>query len=214
MKALRGLLLAAGLSLPSLAAGQAPPTTPPEEPEEATLGLEASIYAYFPPQGRIYGQPTIAFDHEALHLEARYNYEDLRTGSMWVGWNFGFGDALRFDGTLMAGGVVGDELKGVAPGYKLTVTWKRLELYSEGEYVVDVNDSANDFLYNWAQLGFYPLEWLSIGFASQRTRVYETGLDVQRGPYVGVSMHGVTLSVYVFNPDHKPTVVAAMAASF
>ena len=43
-----------------------------------------------------------------LHLEARYNYEGIGTGSAWVGWNFGFGEKLRLDATLMAGGIFGD----------------------------------------------------------------------------------------------------------
>ncbi len=60
-----------------------------------------------------------------LHLEARYNYEGIDTGSVWVGWNFGFGDELRLDATLMAGGIFGD-FNGAAPGYELTIAWKSL----------------------------------------------------------------------------------------
>ena len=205
------IVAAAVATLPPALYGQ---EAAPAEPEKVSWEVEASLYAYFPPDDTKYGQPTVAADHGALHLQVRYNYEDLKTGSFWVGWNFGFGDELRLDATLMAGGVVGDEIKGAAPGYRLTVAWKSLELYSEGEYVVDVNHSDNDFLYNWAQLGFSPLEWLSVGIASQRTRTYQTGLDIQRGPYVSFSMHAVTASVYVFNPDRTPTVVAALAASF
>lgn len=221
MKALGGaLLIGAGLTLSAVCTGQTPdPAAPPEaatagEPEKTTWDVEASLYAYLPPGEEFYGQPTVAADHGALHLEVRYNYEALRAGSFWAGWNFGFGDALRVDATLMAGGVVGETIRGVAPGYKLTVSWNSIELYGEGEYVVDVNDSSNDFLYNWAQLGYSPLEWLTVGFASQRTRTYQAGLDVARGPFISLSMHGVTGSVYVFNPDRKPTVVAALAATF
>ena len=64
-------------------------------------------------------QPTVTADHGALHLEGRYNYEAFETGSAWVGWNFGVGEKLRLDATLMAGGVFGDT-RGVAPGYHLT----------------------------------------------------------------------------------------------
>jgi hypothetical protein len=205
------LVLAAVLAVPARLLAQ---DTAAGEPAKTAWEVEASLYAYFPAGDRIYGQPTVAADHGALHLQVRYNYEDLKTGSFWAGWNFGFGDELRFDATLMAGGVVGETIKGAAPGYRMTVAWKRLELYSEGEYVVDVNDSSNDFLYNWAQLGFSPVEWLTVGFASQRTRTYQEGLDVARGPFISLSMHAVTASVYVFNPDRDPTVVAALAASF
>ena len=153
-------------------------------------------------------------DHGALHLEARYNYEGIDTGSVWVGWNVGVGDKLRLDATLMAGGVFGDTT-GVAPGYELTIAWGPLELYSEGEWVFDTGDSDDDFFYNWAQLGYSPWEWLTVGFASQRTRAYETGLDVQRGPFVGFTYKSVTLTTFVFNADAQdPTVVVSLAVSF
>ncbi len=185
-----------------------------EAPESPAWEFTASVYGYFPPEDTDYGQPTVTADRGALHLEARYNYEGIGTGSAWVGWNLGVGDALRLDATLMAGGVFGDT-NGAAPGYELTLSWGPLELYSEGEWVFDLEDSENDFFYNWAQLGYSPWDWLTVGFASQRTRAYETGLDVQRGPFVGFTYKSLTLSVYVFNADAEPpTVVSSLAVSF
>jgi len=205
-----GIVLSAPLSL--VAQEPAAPAEAPEE--EGGWEFAASAYAYFPHDDRIYGQPTVIADHGALHLEGRYNYEDIDTGSVWLGWNFGFGEELRLDATLMAGGVFGDT-RGVAPGYHLTISWKRLELYSEGEYVVDVDNSRDNFFYTWSQLGFSPLEWLSVGFAAQRTRVYRTGLDIQRGLFVALSHDHVRLAAYVFNLGwESPTVVTALEVSF
>ena len=114
----------------------------------------------------------------------------------------------------MAGGVVGDT-RGVAPGYELTLSYGRFELYSEGEYVFDTDDSADSFFYDWAQLGYSPVEWLKVGLVSQRTRTYHTGLDVQRGLFAGFVYKSLTLSVYVFNPGWEtPTVVTSLALSF
>ena len=120
----------------------------------------------------------------------------------------------RLDATLMAGGVFGDT-RGVAPGYELTLSYGRFELYSEGEYVFDTQDKGNSFFYNWAQLGYSPLEWLTVGLASQRTRAYQTSLDVQRGFFVGFTCRNVKLNVFVFNPGWEtPTVVTSLAVSF
>jgi hypothetical protein len=208
------LALAALLLLPGAARAQEEPTAEAPAEEKTAWEFNASVYGYFIPEDTDYGQPTVTADHGALHLEARYNYEGIDTGSVWVGWNFGFGEKLRLDATLMAGGVFGDT-SGVAPGYHLTVSYGDFELYSEGEYVIDVEDSSNNFLYNWAQLGYSPFEWLTVGFAAQRTRTYETGLDVQRGPYVGFTYKNVSLAVYVFNADaQSPTVVTSLAVSF
>ncbi len=213
MKAPRGLLgLTLLLGAPEMLSAQE--ASPPAGPEKEAWAFNASVYGYFPPEDLHYAQPTVTADRGALHLEARYNYEALKSGSAWIGWNLETGKELKLNATLMAGGVVGD-LRGVAPGYELTLAWKAFELYSEGEYVIDTADSSGNFFYNWAQLGWSPLEWLSVGLVSQRTRAYHTGLDVQRGLFVGFTYKSLSLNVYVFNPGWEtPTVVSSLAVSF
>src|SRR5262249_42322350 len=206
------LALAALLLLPAAATAQHTKAPPPAV-EKSAWEFNASVYGYFVPEERDYGQPTVTADHGALHLEARYNYEDFDTGSAWVGWTCGFGERLRFDGTLMAGGVFG-ATDGIAPGYRLSVTLGRFELYSESEYVFVVADSTDSFFYNWSQLGYSPLDWLSVGLVTQRTRAYHTDLDVQRGFFVGFTWKSWDLSVYVFNPDREPTIATSLAFSF
>ena len=98
--------------------------------------FSASGYAYFVPESRDYFQPTLTADRGWLHLEARYNYEALETGSAWVGYNFAGGKKLAWELTPMVGGVFGN-LTGFAPGYKGSLTFWKLELYSEGEYVFE-----------------------------------------------------------------------------
>jgi hypothetical protein len=45
----------------------------------------------------------------------RYNYENLRTGSLWAGCNFSWGKTWQFAVTPMIGGVFG-RTNGIAPG--------------------------------------------------------------------------------------------------
>jgi hypothetical protein len=214
MRAISRLAVASLLALAAAAASAQEAGEAGEGAEKPEWEFEASVYGYFPPEDTDYGQPTVTADRGALHLEGRYNYEDFRTGSVWIGWNAGAGEKLRVDATLMVGGVFGDT-QGFAPGYELTVAYGNFELYSEGEYVIDIEDADNDFFYNWAQLGYSPLDWLTVGFASQRTRAYETGLDVQRGVYVGFTYRSLSLTTYVFNfARETPTVVASLAVSF
>jgi hypothetical protein len=99
--------------------------------------FSASAYTYFVPDSRNYVQPTVTADRQWLHLEARYNYEDLDTGSAWVGYNFSVGEKLSLDFTPMLGGVFGNTT-GIAPGYRGTLSWWKLVLYSEGEYVKEL----------------------------------------------------------------------------
>jgi len=204
------------LAATALRAQEEPAPAAAEAPEAPAWDFGASVYGYFLAEDTDYGQPTVIANHGALHLEARYNYEGIGTGSAWVGWNFGFGDKFRLDATLMAGGVFGN-MTGVAPGLELTLSWGPLELYSEGEWVFETGETRinDNFFYNWAQLGYTPWDWLTIGFASQRTRTYHTGLGIQRGPFVGFTYKSVKANVFVFNVDRQaPTVVSSLAVSF
>jgi hypothetical protein len=198
----------------ALAAASAVAQDTPAAPEAKAWAYNASVYGYFPRDAEHYAQPTVTADHDALHLEARYNYEALKSGSAWIGWNFSAGKELTLDATLLAGGVFGD-LRGVAPGYELTLSWKTLQIYSEGEYVFGTTDSSGNFFYNWSQIGWSPFESLSVGLVAQRTRVHEVGLDVQRGEFVGFTYKNVSLTVFIFNAGWEtPTVVASLAVSF
>jgi len=117
------------------------------------------------------------------------------------------------DLTPMAGFVVGD-ITGIAPGYELTLDWWKLELFSQSEYVVDFNDSSEDFFYNWSQLGISPVDWLQLGIAIQRTRAYQSSRDIQRGLFAGATWKRLNGQVYVFNPDDTPTWVLALGVTY
>ena len=183
---------------------------PAEEPNDTGWSFSASAYTYLVPDAGNYVQPTFTADRGWLHLEARYNYEALDTGSAWLGYNFSGGETLAWELTPMIGGVFGDTT-GIAPGYKGSLSWWKLELYSEGESVFDTGDSADSFFYNWSELTLAPVDWLRFGLVTQRTRAYESDRDIQRGLLVGVSYRKLDLSAYYFNPDdEQPTFVIAV----
>jgi hypothetical protein len=184
-----------------------------EQPAPPAWSFSASAYAYFPADSQNYVQPTIRADRGWLHLEARYNYEALDTGSAWIGYNFSVGDKLKLDFTPMLGGVFG-KTTGLAPGYEFTLSWRKLQLYSEGEYVFDMGDSSDSFFYTWSELTLAPVDWFRFGLVIQRTKVYQTDFDMQRGFLVRFSYETIDLSAYVFNPDvDKPTYVLAVSVS-
>jgi hypothetical protein len=138
----------------------------------------------------------------------------MDTGSAWVGYNFGGGEKLAWELTPMLGGVFG-HTAGLAPGYKGSVSWWKLELYSEGEFLWDLGDSSDSYFYNWSELSLWPVDWFRIGFVAQRTRLYESDLEIQRGILAGIAYKKLAFTTYVLNPDQsKPTLVFALAASF
>jgi hypothetical protein len=185
-------------------------TAAPPNPWDFNLSLSG----YLVPQGQSYASPTFTGDHDTLHLEARYNYEAQRTGSLWAGYNLSAGKKLVLDATPMIGGVFGN-VNAVAPGLEFTVTYKKLELYSANEYLFDTSTKAGNFFYTWTQLTYTPLEWFTVGYVVQRTRAYQTPLDIQRGPLIGFTRKKVTFTTQIFNMGQADsTVVLSLGYSF
>lgn len=183
---------------------QAPPAT------ESAWEFSFQAYSFTVADDHSYVQPVFMADRDWLHLEARYNYEDIDTASVWVGWNFEFGDEISLEITPMVGGVFG-ETSGVAPGYEATISWWRLEFYGEGEYLLDSNDSDDNFFYSWTELTVAVTDWLRVGCVAQHTKLYDTDLDTQRGFLVGVTAKSLDLTVYMFNPDESEPVYVVSA---
>ncbi len=214
-------LLAAGAGIraettPGAAVDAATNATPPVAESSPTnrWSFSASLATYLVHNDSDYLQPTLAADRDWLHLEFRYNYEALDAGSLWIGYNFSWGEKLTLDLTPMCGGVFGD-MTGFAPGYQLTLGYGKLELYSEGEYVFDTERSSDDFFYNWSSLTFSPVEWVRAGMVTQRTRIEGKDRDIQRGPLIGFTYRRTDVTVYSLDPgsDHW-TLVFSVALNF
>ena len=189
------------------------PTTT-EASEESGWSFYASSYSYIVPDGGSYWQPTVTADRGRLHLEARYNYEALDTGSVWVGCNFSGGERLAWAITPMLAGVFG-ETSGVAPGYKGSLTWGKLQFSSEGEQVIDTGESPDSFSYTWSELTLTPVEWFRLGLAVQQTYAHDTDSGSQGGPLVGFNYKNVDVSAYVFDlNEDKQTFVIAFGLRF
>jgi len=133
---------------------------------------------------------------------------------LWIGYNFNVGRNLVLEATPMIGAVVGKTV-GIAPGYNVSLTYNRLSLSSSGEFVFDARHRSESFFYSWPQLAYSVTDWMRLGLAAQRTKAYQTELDIQRGVFIGLSYKKVEFTGYVFNFGWtEPTVVLEAAFSF
>ena len=139
-------------------------------------------------------------DRGQLHLEARYNYEAIDSGSLFVGRKFSGGEKLTWEVTPILGAVFGQK-EGIAPGFEASVGYGIVDFYTETEYVRDLEIRQDSFTYSWNELGLSPWEWLRFGLVGQRTMVYQSDRDIQRGFFAQVKYKIATLGVYIFNPD-------------
>jgi hypothetical protein len=169
---------------------------------------------YIIPDATSYVDPVFSANRTWLHLEARYNDENLRTGSLWVGYNFETGKNLVLNVTPMIGGVFG-RTTGIAPGCEASLSYRKVQLSISNEYVFDTTHKSGNFYNTWPQITYAPIDWLRVGLVGQRTRAFQTGLDVQRGFLVGVSRGKWESKAYVFNAGFTgPTVVLELGLTF
>nr|MCU0406473.1 hypothetical protein [Ignavibacteriaceae bacterium] len=99
---------------------------------EWTISAETDLYFTDP----FVFLPILIADKGNLHIEARYNYEDLKTVSAWIGYSFSGGDDFEYFITPMVGSAFG-RTNGIAPGLEFTFGFIGFELYSESEYLFD-----------------------------------------------------------------------------
>lgn len=160
----------------------------------------AVSYFYFVPGEKIPPTLTGFTDHKSLHLEARYNYEDINSFSAFAGWNFEkqFGK-LNVTATPMAGVVVGHS-NGILPGFEVTASYSFLNFYSENEYMLSFKGKDNYFFYSWTELNALTIKNLKAGVLAQSLQWYKTKFDVQRGIYAEYSLGKFTFDFYYFNP--------------
>ena len=184
------------------------------EDESSQWSFSASVSGYAIPDDSDYMSPLLSADRGWLHLEARYNYESLDTASVWLGYNLSFGEKWVLDLTPMVGGVFGDS-NGIAPGWRLSISRGAFEFTTEAEYFFDSESSEDNFFYAWSELTWSFTDSFWAGLALQRTRAYETDLDVQRGILIGVTFHDVDITAHVFNWGWTdPTFVLSIGREF
>jgi hypothetical protein len=190
--------------------------TPSNAPAKKVWAYNLTIDGYIVPKDPSYVDPILTADRRWLHLEGRYNYENLRTGSLWVGYNFATDENKKvvLDFTPMVGGVFG-RTTGISSGCEAFLTYKRVELSISNEYVWDTTDKSESFYYSWPQITYSPTNWLSVGVVAAHSKTLHDSLEVQPGFLVGVSHKKWEFTTYIFNAGiSEPTVALEMGVDF
>jgi hypothetical protein len=185
-----------------------------DETAEDEWECSLSISTYLVQNGRDYANPNIVADRGWLHLEARYNYEAIKTGSLWLGYNFSVGKKVVLEAAPMLGGVFGD-ITGIAPGYTVSASYEQIEFFTQGEYFFDAGTRDGNFFYSWSELSCSPVTWFRAGIVIDRTKALGSDFDVRRGPLVGFKYKKIDFTTYWLSPGSRDsTFIFAVAMNF
>ena len=133
------------------------------------------------------------------YAEARYNYEDMNTFSLYAGRTFSRQRDLSWSFTPMIGGMAG-KLKGGSFGLNSELSYRKFNFSSQAQYSVSAGSRNDNFFYNWSELWYAPADWVYTGIALQHTRIYATNTLLDPGVLLGFSYNQWSFPVYSFNP--------------
>jgi hypothetical protein len=133
------------------------------------------------------------------YSEARYNYEDLQTVSLYVGKTFTGTNRLSYSLTPMLGGVMG-KFNGFSTGLNVDMTFDKFFFSTQAQYSFSTNNYNPGFLYNWSEVGYQGLKWLYAGLSIQQTHTIREGSTIEKGILIGFSFKNYTIPIYTFDP--------------
>jgi len=136
------------------------------------------------------------------YAEARYNYEDTATVSLYGGKIFSKETKkLSYSMLPLAGAVLG-RYKGGSLGMNINIEYKKMFFSSQSQYTFSTKDRSNNFFYSWSEVGYNISDWFYVGSAIQHTHMYNTKFELgEKGFVVGLSMGKWVFPLYVFNPS-------------
>jgi len=137
--------------------------------------------------------------HSNWYAEARYNYDNFNTFSLYAGRTFSGDKNVVYSITPMIGGMAGAS-HGGSLGLNAEFDYKGFNFSSQSQYSVIASSRADNYFFSWSELSYQPLEWLYAGVSLQNTHINEGGPLTEPGLLVGFSYKHVTVPFYSFNP--------------
>jgi len=171
-------------------------------PTLALAQYKASIEQYHVAgNNRNYVPVSIAHfqNNKKWYAEGRYNYEDLKTFSFYIGKTFSKERTISYSVTPLLGGAVGS-FNGFSTGMNIDLDYNNFFFSLQSQYSFSTDQRINSFFYHWSELAYQPLEWLYGGISFQQTRLYKTQTILEPGILIGFSFRNLAIPVYTFAP--------------
>jgi hypothetical protein len=145
--------------------------------------------------------PVMHYQHARnWYAEARYNYEDAETFSLFLGRAFaGENNDLNFSFVPLLGGSVG-RFNGISTGLNIDMDYNKFFFSSQSQYSKSTSQYSTDFLYSWSEVGYQSLKWFYAGLSVQHTFDRQIGNELQPGVMIGFTFNRFSIPVYTFDP--------------
>ena len=141
-----------------------------------------------------------------FYAELRYNYEDLKTLSLYIGKTLTGGNNLVYTITPMLGYSTG-RFTGISLGANTDAGWKKFFLSSQTQYSITIKKSdslstkntADNFFFTWSELAYNFSDHFFGGLSIQYTRQAGEN-NFEPGLLAGLNFKNFSFPFYVFKP--------------
>ena len=165
--------------------------------------LSIGQYTYIRSREPFYVSPIVQYQSGSnWYAEARYNYEDVHTYSLYGGRTFSNERTLSYSITPMAG-IMWGKLRGGSAALNASVEYKKFYLSTQSQYSVSTQNLAESFFFSWSEAGYRPLDWLYTGLSLQHTKPRHANALVEPGFFACFSYHQWSVPVYCFLPPRE-----------
>ncbi|HTF21564.1 MAG TPA: hypothetical protein VK658_25975 [Chryseolinea sp.] len=147
--------------------------------------------------------PIITYESPHIYVEARYNYEENNTFSIYLGRSVSGKNKCEYSITPMIGFAMG-QFSGVAAGANATLAYQNIFFTTQIQYARSFHEVRDDFAFAWTDLTYQPATWIYVGLSTQQTVMPRASTFLsEQGIVVGFSIERWTFPMYYFMPIHE-----------
>jgi hypothetical protein len=168
---------------------------------QSTAGVEQYYYLKSGENTSIVPMAHYRFNNK-WYGEARYNYDDDQTFSLYAGKTFSRKSGFSYSATPMLGGLIG-RMNGGSVGLNMDMDFENIFFSTQSQYSFSMEQRTNQFFLSWSELGYQATSWFYGGLAMQQTNLYKTAAALETGYMIGFNIKNWTVPVYVFSPSSR-----------
>lgn len=160
-------------------------------------------YLYITPRHSLTIVPVVYFQSSNnWYAEGRYNYEALKTLSVYAGKVFEKEATVSYSVSPIIGAVLG-QFNGGSVGANGELNYHRLFFSSQLQYTFSAKHHTENFLYSWSDLSYQILNNIYTGISVQQTNLYKLPSRLEEGFFIKALFNKWTMPLYFFNPASK-----------
>jgi hypothetical protein len=160
-------------------------------------------YAYTGSGLPVYVSPIVHYEtSKNWYIETRYNYEDMRTFSLYGGKTFSWEKDAEYTFTPLIGFMAGN-MQGLSAGLNMEISRHAFYFSAQSQYSTSVEDYSNHFFYSWSEAGVEASDWMYAGLSVQYTQSFSTRPLWEPGVLVAFTFKQWTFPLYAFNVIDK-----------